>query len=131
MKKKAQEIEVLKVDSDLGVIFGWGMICKEDGKDYYDSHGDHLPEDVMLESVCKFMEGARVAKVMHKGDVQGQVLFGFPMTEDIAEALGIEVEKSGFIIGMKPDNDDILEKFASGEYTGFSLGGTARMIENA
>lgn len=121
--KKNCNIKVAKVDEDLGIVFGYAIVCKKDGDPYFDRQGDHIPEDVMLKSVMKYMEGDRVAKVMHDGDATGQIVFGFPLTEDIAEALGIECEKTGFIIGMRPDDDEILEKFADGSFSGFSIGG--------
>ena len=48
------------------------------------------------------------------------------MTSDIAKALDIEIEKTGFVVGMKPSDPEILEKFRSGEFTGFSIGGARR-----
>ena len=42
--------EVLKVDESLGLVFGWAIVCAENGNDYYDLQGDHIPESVMLEA---------------------------------------------------------------------------------
>ena len=98
-------------------------LASRGGEDYFDTQGDHIPEQTMLEATAEYMAGDRMAKVMHRGDEAGQVVYGFPVTEDIAKALSIEVEKTGFIVGMKPDSDEILAKYASGEFTGFSIGG--------
>lgn len=121
------EVKVEKVDQALGIVFGYAIVCKKDGEDYYDSQGDHIPETAMLEATANFMSGERMAKVMHRGESAGQVVYGFPVTEDIAKALGIEVRKTGFIVGMRPDDEEVLGKYASGEFTGFSIGG--RRIE--
>lgn len=115
-------VEVEKVDAEHGLVFGYAMVCKDGGEDYYDVQGDHIPEDAMLGALADFMLSARVAKEMHVGEGKGTVVFAFPMTGDIATSLGIEVRKTGAIIGMRPD-PDVLEKFKSGEYTGFSIGG--------
>jgi hypothetical protein len=121
------EVKVEKVDQALGIVFGYAIVCKVDGEDYYDTQGDHIPETSMLDATADFMAGDRMAKVMHRGESAGQVVYGFPVTEDIAKALGFEVRKTGFVVGMRPDDEEVLAKYASGEYTGFSIGG--RRIE--
>lgn len=121
------DVEVKKVDRDLGIVFGYAIVCKINGEEYYDTQGDHIPEQAMLEATADYMQGERVAKVMHRGAPAGQVVYGFPLTEEIATALGMEVVKTGFVVGMKPDSEEVLNKFASGEFRGFSIGG--RRIE--
>lgn len=115
---------VCKVDAKHGIVFGWAIVCKQDGADYFDLQEEHVPEDVMLEAAADFSKGARDAKDMHEGRVHGQVLFAFPMTADVAKALGIQTSKTGLLIGMKP-SAEVLAKFQSGEYSGFSIGGRA------
>lgn len=114
---------ICKVDDSLGLVIGWAIISKENGKDHFDTQGDHIPESVMLKATLDFMENARVAKEMHTGEAQGEIVFGMPLTTDIAKALGITTKKTGFIIGYKPASEEILEKFRDGTYTGFSIGG--------
>lgn len=107
----------------LGLVFGWAIVCKgEDGKDYFDSQDDHIPEDTMLREAADFMQNSRMSKDMHVGDQDGAVVFAFPMTGDIAKSLKITTPQTGLLIAMKP-SPDVYAKFASGEYTGFSIGG--------
>ncbi len=120
---KCLEARVAKVDAELGIVFGYAIVCKMDGEEYFDTQGDHIPEQSMLEATADFMSGERLTKVMHDGDAMGQVVFGFPLTNEIAKALNIEVSRTGFIVGMQPDDADILEKYRTGEFTGFSIGG--------
>lgn len=117
-----EKARVAKVDQGLGLVFGWGIICTEKGEDYEDLQGDHIPESVMVEAASDFMENARVAKEMHAGEQIGAIVHSFPLTKDIAEAMGIVCEKTGWMVAMKP-NAAVLAKFVSGEYTGFSIGG--------
>lgn len=120
--------EVMKTDDSLGLVFGLAVVCLEDGKPYFDSYGDHVPEDVMLKHAADFMANSRVSTDMHaRADgapvPDGTVVFAFPLTTEIAKALGIEtLKRSGLLIGMKP-SPEVFAKFKSGEYTGFSLGG--------
>jgi len=122
--------EVRKIDEPLGVVFGWGIVCNERGEPYVDLQNDHIPESSMLKAAVRFAEGARVAKEMHAGPPIGTVLFVFPMTAEIAKSLGFQTERTGLVIGMKP-SAQAFEKFRSGEYRGFSIGGsgTRRKVE--
>ena len=128
MSDKIYSAEVTKVNSDLGLVFGYAIVSKIGNDEYFDLHGDHIPEDVMLEAAHDFMKGDRTALEMHGGESVGKIVFAYPMTSDIAKSLGITVEKTGLIIGMEP-NEEVLAKFDSGEYTGFSIGGTASFQE--
>lgn len=116
--------QVAKVDENLGLVFGWAIICKQDGKEYFDVQGDHIPEDAMLKATADFMENSRVSKTMHEGEPTGSVVFAWPMTAEIAKSMGIETETTGLMIAMKPSDPKILAKFKSGAFTGFSIGGS-------
>jgi hypothetical protein len=123
MFKKKFEGQVIKVSDDsLGLVFGYAIICLEDGKPYYDSQDDHIPEESMLKAATNFMLTQRAAKEMHTGDPIGSIVFAWPLTTDIAERMGIQVKNTGLMIAMKPSKE-VFEKFKSGEYTGFSIGG--------
>lgn len=134
--------KVTKVDSDLGIVFGWAIICKIEGEDYYDMQGDNIPEDSMLKASSDFMQISRVAGNMHRtvgGDLYdetddaflsgklvqniGTILFCFPLTSELKKAMEIDCPYSGLMIGMKIFDKKILEKFRNRSYTGFSIGG--------
>lgn len=111
------------VDEEHGLVFGWAIISKQDGKDYVDLQGDHIPESSMLDASSDFMQNSRVAKEMHEGGEKGSVVFAFPLTTDIAKAMGVETRTTGLMIAMKPSDPAMLAKFKDGTYTGFSIGG--------
>lgn len=113
---------VLKVDEELGMVFGFAIVSKVDGEPHFDRQGDHIPESAMLKASMRFAESARPALEMHKGEERGQNVFLFPLTSDIAKALNIETRKTGLLVGMKPD-PAMLQKFKSGELQAFSIGG--------
>jgi hypothetical protein len=119
---KSLDFDVAKVDEELGIVFGFSIVCKEDGEDYYDTQNDNIPEPVMLKSTFAYMSGDRIAKDSHRGRAIGQVVFGFPLTGEIAKALDIQTARTGFLIGMRP-RSDVMAKFKAGDYTGFSIGG--------
>ena len=115
--------DVAKVDTDLGLVIGYAIVCSDDGTPYFDKQGDHIPEDAMLKAWLDFAANSRVAREMHGDDQAGTVVGSFPLTADIAKSLGITVRKTGLVIAMRPD-PEMLAKFKSGELTGFSIGGT-------
>ncbi len=128
------EVSVCKVDTKLGLVFGFALICKVDGEDYYDQgsaddkgdvFADHISESEMLVAVTDFMKSARVAREMHDGGPRGGVVHSFPLTSEIAASLGITTKMTGWLVAMQPDAE-MLAKFESGELTGFSIGGRAR-----
>lgn len=114
--------KVAAVDEDHGLVLGWGMICRDHGQDYYDLQKNHIPESAMLAAVTEFMGGDREAGEQHVRMGAGTVVHSFPLTTDIAKAMGIETAKTGWMVAVKPDKA-MLAKFRSGELTGFSIGG--------
>lgn len=125
---KITDSEITKVDKSLGLVFGWAIICKNKGEDYFDVQGDHIPEDAMLEATTDFAK-SMVMGDMHTRDAdnkpiqEGDVIFSMPVTAEIAKAFGVTTDKTGWMIAVKPHSEDILAKFESGVYTGFSIGG--------
>lgn len=116
------KIELIKFDENLGLVLGWAIVCKEDGEPYFDTQGDHIPEDAMLKASAEFMAHSRVAKEMHRGDPVGAFVFAFPVTDEICKAMGIESRRTGLMVGVRP-SADVLAKARAGKLTGFSIGG--------
>lgn len=127
--KKQLTCEVLKVDSSLGIVFGWGMICKIDGEDYYDTDNQRFPETGMMKAVSEFMVSDRTNNDSHTANDVGIVVHSFPLTSEIAKSMGIVSPIHGWMVGVKPDAES-LKKFASGELTGFSIEGGAAFVDD-
>jgi hypothetical protein len=123
--------KVSKVSDDLGIVFGFGIVCHERNEKgalvpYFDLQDEHIPERVMLKATAGFAAKGAPMDAMHDEVKVGQVLFSFPLTRDIAKSMGIQkADQFGWMVGVKPDSPEILAKFKSGEWTGFSIGGWA------
>jgi len=118
--------DVVKTDDELGLVFGFAMICSKNGEPYVDLQDDFIPERAMLKAAVSFMSTTdRISGDMH-AKADGKVVFAFPLTSDIAKALDIETQTTGLLIAMRP-SEEVLNKFKSGEYTGFSIGGIRRV----
>lgn len=115
--------EVVKVHEELGLVLGWGVICKSDGEEYFDLQDDSVTEDALLKAAVDFVQAGAAANDMHVGADRGRYLFAWPMTSEVAKAFGIDARgKSGLMLGYMPSAED-LAKFKSGERTGFSIEG--------
>lgn len=133
--QKSAELKIAKADKQLGIVFGWGQIAKERTEkglsDYYDTDNDHFTEEAIVEAWTDFMGDIRVMKALHQGEQVGDVVFSFPMTEEIAKSLGIDASAlpyTGMIVGVKPE-PGILEKYTSGEWNSFSVGGMIKSFD--
>ncbi len=116
------DISVTNVDDELGLVFGWGMITGLNGEDYYDTDNQHISSDMMLKATTGFMQSERVSNDSHTTSDIGQVIHSFPLSKEIAESMGVVSKINGWMVAVKP-SAEILEKFKSGEYTGFSVEG--------
>lgn len=121
--------KVCKVDEALGIVIGWAIVCTKNGEPYFDLQDDHIPDNSMLKAAADFMLNSRMGCEMHARDANGEVepngdiVFAFPLTAEIAKALEIDTPQTGLLVGWKPGDPASLAKFKSGELTGFSIGG--------
>lgn len=59
--------DLLKVDAELGVVFGYAIVCREKDAtgnwvDHYDTQGHHIPENEMLQASVEFSKGVGEAR---------------------------------------------------------------------
>lgn len=120
--------EFFKVDA--GIAYGWAIVCTDNGANYVDLQGDHIPEDVMVEALADFAKHSRIGKDQHQGEQTGEHLFLYPLTKGSAAGLGITSTKTGAIVGYQPANPLDLEKIRDGSRTGFSIGGVLTESDN-
>ena len=90
----------------------------------------------MLRATADFMLKSRMSGEMHARDGSGEpvrdgdVVFSFPLTTEVAKALGITTGKTGWLVAVKP-SPAVLAKYKSGDYKGFSIGGSRLKDEDA
>ena len=121
--QKNHNIRLIKADPTLNMAFGFGLVSKIDGEDYYDLHGDNATEPWIEKVAKEFMKTERQAQIMHSGKLVGQVLNAFPLTTSIAESLGIQTKMTGLLLGMEITDPQTMKMVRSGEISGFSMGG--------
>lgn len=116
------------VNEELGLVFGYAAVTKMDSVEYYDLQKDHFTDDALLDAATDFMLSKRVLGDMHESVDTGGVVFSFVLTEEIAKAFDIETGTYGWLVAVKP-SPEMFKRFKTGEYTGFSVGGKYRVVE--
>ena len=115
---------ILKADLEARVIWGWAYVSMEKGERSMDHSGEWVSPETLVKATTNFMLKSRTAKVNHDGQKEGDIVGSLPVTKDLAEALGIQSEREGWIIGVVA-SEETLKKVQSGELTSFSIGGRA------
>ena len=116
--------QVLKADQDAKCIWGWAYVSTVNGEISYDHSGEWVSPDTLVKAATNFMKNTRVSKVNHQGDQDGDIVHSLPLTKELAQALGIQTEREGWIIGVIA-SDETLAKVQNGSLTSFSIGGRA------
>ena len=119
------KIEICKFDNKQGIVYAWGVVSTVDDEPYYDLHGDYIPEDTLQKAVDNFSLRRinKSVKEMHDGDEKGKIVSSLVLTKELQKAFGIECNKTGWLVGIKVTDKEVLKKCREGVYTGFSIGG--------
>lgn len=114
-------------------IFGWAFVSTIKGEPYFDTgdgvHSDHIPAESIVPVSKAFMNASRVGLDMHRGEQVAEVVYSYPMTDDIMRGNEITSEKQGLMIGWDTDDEDLIAKVAAGERIGFSIGGLVKSYD--
>ncbi len=118
--------EVFKANDEARLIYGWANKITKDGETVYDLQGDSISPEELLTATTEFMKSAdRHSLNMHQGEPIGKVVHSFPLTYDIAKALGLETKDEGWLVGVHVTDDKTWEMVKSGDLAAFSIGGSA------
>jgi len=117
--------QILKVDEEQQIIYGWASVITEKGETVVDRQGDVIEAETLVKAVNEFMEHVRVGKTMHEGEATGQVIHSLPVTKEICNALGIQCDREGWVVAYKVYDDAVWKRVKSGELRAFSIGGRA------
>ena len=126
MDSPAQEVEfsgeIIKSGTPThGVIFGWACLSKLNGIDYEDLQNDVIDDACIEQMAIDFCKANLPLGVEHKNQ-GGEILAVWPLTDDICKAYGIQSEKRGLMLMVKPDAAT-LKRYQDGAFLGFSIAG--------
>lgn len=127
MDKKNQKLagKILKIDSVTKVVYGWAYVCKEGDEAVVDHSGDIIEPKELEKAAHNFVVDCRKGKIMHDGETKAELVESIFFSKEVQEALEIDLGKVGWFIGMRIDDQELMEKVEKGELAMFSIGGTA------
>jgi len=121
--------EFAKRDDDQRIVWGWASVTEEGGRLIADAEGDVIEEPELTNMAHDFVSKSRAGGVLHIRDEKdnvveiGEVVESAVFTKDMQRALGIDLGKVGWWIGVKVHSDLIWKMVKDGELKAFSIGG--------
>jgi hypothetical protein len=123
VNKSVSDAEIIKMDDEQRVVYGWASVVTEDDQPVVDTQGDVISPSEMEKMANDFMLDVRKAKAMHEGDQVGEVIHSMPLTKELMKAFDIFSDKEGWMVGFKIYDDDTWEDVKNGRFSGLSIGG--------
>lgn len=115
---------ITKLDEERRVVYGWASVVEENGQAVVDAQGDVITPDTLYEAAHGFVLDTRAGKVMHQGRRVADVVESLVFTKELQSALGLDLKKVGWFIGMKVRDEEVWKRVKNGELRAFSVGGT-------
>lgn len=119
---------IQKVDEDKRLVFGWANVSVTvDGEQVVDYQEDLIDPDVLETATYKFVELYRDGGEMHERTGVAVLVESVILTEEKQAAMGLAADTLpvGWWVGFRVTDDDVWQKVKNGEYSMFSIGGTA------
>jgi hypothetical protein len=115
------DVTLTKV-ADQRIVYGWASVATERGTPVIDREGDVMELSVLQKGVHAFMQ-SRALGVMHNDVGLGEVVDSIVLTADVQKALGVDLRREGWFVGVHVTDDATWARVQSGELRAFSLGG--------
>jgi len=122
--------EVRKVNEFAQQVFGWASIAfSEDGEQVVDSHEHIIDGDDLEKAVYDFNLLHRSMDEAHTEAIQGHLIESLVVTPEKLEKMGLAKDAlpQGWWVGFWVPDPAVFAKVVDGEYTMFSIAGTARI----
>jgi hypothetical protein len=117
-----RELKLSKFDDVHRIAYGWAIVSCENGEDYYDLQGDHIPMDAIIPASIEFMKSSRASDDMHLESQTGEVVYCAPvMAGQLVDPA--YPTREGLWIGTQIHDDEVYQMAKRGERRGFSIGG--------
>lgn len=125
MTKVEVEGQILKVNNEERLAYGWAYVSTNKGELSLDHSGEFIRPDQLAKAATNFMLSMRTAKRMHSGEAIGEVIHSMPLTNDVTKALGIQSDREGWLVAVKVYDDQVWQDVKDGKLAAFSIGGRA------
>ncbi len=124
--------KIRKQNEDKHIAFGWAYQCvSKTGEQMVDHSGDIVDVAEIEKAAYKFVKLYREGSDNHERGGVGVVIESMVFTKEKAEALGIPpgVMPEGWWVGFEVTDEDVWKKIKTGEYSMFSIEGTASRVQ--
>lgn len=118
---------ILKLDGARRRVYGIALIADE-----ADSQGDVVSDADLEDAGAKAVLNGCAVRIDHEGEAVGRLCASWPLTAEIAAALGIERPggKSAWLVGLQVENDAVWDKVRTGDIGhALSVGGRGEREE--
>lgn len=129
---KQNTFSVLKSNDDKRLVFGWSSVAfRADGETVVDWQDDIIDIDALESAVYEYVINFGTAGEMHERGGVGVLVESVVFTKEKMDAMGIPagIVPGAWWTGFKITDDSVWEKIKSGEYSMFSIEGTAQKVE--
>jgi hypothetical protein len=121
----ALAVGTAKADEDWRYIAGWASLVEVGGEPVVDAQGHSIGVGELRDADHAFLDGERAGLVEHRGSRAMRVVESTVITPEIAEAMGMQTDRSGWWVAAMVDDLDVWAKVKDGTLTGLSIGGSA------
>lgn len=118
-------VPIAKADDELRTVWGWASVTHEAGQVVTDTQGDQIDIGDLVKAAHGFMTDSRIGGDMHDVMGIGTVVESLVFSPDVQKALGVDLGKIGWFIGLRVTDDGVWKRVKDGELAAFSFGGRA------
>lgn len=125
------DVDFCKRDDEERIVYGFASVIEDNGKVVTDRQGDQIPVAELVKAAHNFMLNSRTGGQMHvrKGSQAvkiGDVVESVVLRPELQQALGIDLKKTAWLIGVKVADDEVWDRVKKGELRAFSIGGRGK-----
>lgn len=124
--------KIVKFDNELQIAFGWANVSvRKSGEQVVDSHKHAIDPDDLELAAYSFMLHSREGDEMHTEQVACRCVESFFVSPEKLEKMGLPSDAlpTGWWVGFLVEDAQAWEKVKSGEYSMFSIAGSAVVEE--
>lgn len=117
--------QILKLNPDLQLVYGWASVTSHDGVDVVDKQGDIITVDDLRSAAHEYLSKSRKGGHMHiNGRVVGEVVESIIVDDAFRKAMRApEHGPKGWWIALKVTDPDVWQQVKLGKLAAFSIGG--------
>jgi hypothetical protein len=123
---------VYKSDDDRRQVFGWANVAvRVGGEEIVDWQDDVVKIGELEQAAYDYVVEFGTAGEMHERGGVGRLIESVVFTKEKASAMGIptDILPEGWWVGFQIDDNEVWKKVKSGEYSMFSIEGSATRVE--